>query len=262
MDIPMPYQEMTQYTSKNFTPASNVAAVFGQPRKVQSITIHWWGAYGQKFFDVVNFLCTNNTPTSAHYVAEAGRVACLVSPDDAAWHSGNAAGNATSIGIECRPEASVGDYATTAELIANLRKAYGNIPLRAHRDWFPTACPGVWDLDRLDKLARAGTITPQSTQEDDNMSAADVEAIKKHINAVLLGGYSWEGKKHPGVGAVAEENQRRITALSEVVRQLASKQGVVIDYAKIEAIVDKSIADADLLTTGDVVSVDVNVTGK
>lgn len=223
----MSYQEITQYDSKNFTPAADVPAVFGQPRNVQSITIHWWGSYGQQFLDVVKFLCTNNTPTSAHYVAEAGRVACLVSPDDAAWHAGNAAGNASSIGIECRPEATDGDYATVAELVAELRQTYGNIPLKAHRDWYNTACPGVWDLARIDRLARTA-ITPQSTKtkpQETTLSAAEVNQIKAAIAAdgaktrdyIKKLAYSgWQddkGKQHPGFMLVIEENQRRIDGL-------------------------------------------------
>lgn len=159
----MGYTDITKYSSPWHTPASGVPGVYGQPRKIKSITIHHWGSRGQRFQDVVNFLCDPNrdprTATSAHYVVEPGKVACIVDPDSAAWHAGNAAGNATSVGIECRPEATAADYATVAELIRDLRKVYGNVPLVRHRDWSATACPGVWDLDKLDRLAR-GTATP------------------------------------------------------------------------------------------------------
>ena len=159
----MAYEYITKYTSPTYTPAAQVPNVYGQARKVKSITIHWWGAYGQKFQNVVDFLCSS-APTSAHYVVEAGKVACIVDPENAAWHSGNPTGNATSIGIECRPEATDGDYATTAELIRELRAVYGDIPLVPHRDWFNTACPGKWDLKRLDKLARQGAAKPAATK--------------------------------------------------------------------------------------------------
>ena len=145
------------HTSKNFTPASQVPAVFGQgPRKVIGITIHHWGSKGQNFWNVENYLCVNNTPTSAHFIVEAGLVSCIVSPLDAAWHSGNARGNAHTVGLECRPEATDGDYQTTGELIAKLRAEFGeDLPLYHHRDWQATACPGVYDLARLDRIARA-----------------------------------------------------------------------------------------------------------
>jgi N-acetylmuramoyl-L-alanine amidase CwlA len=152
----MSYQNITQYDSKNFTPAAQSAAVFGYARKIEAITIHHWGNRGQNFTDVVNFLCTNNKPTSAHYVVEAGKVACIVDPDNVAWHSGNARGNATTIGLELRPEATEADYATAAELVRELRAVYGNLPLRPHNYWSATACPGVWDLAKLDRLARSG----------------------------------------------------------------------------------------------------------
>lgn len=67
---------------------------------------------------------------------------------------GNSRGNHESIGIECRPEATEGDYATVAALVADLRAVYGNIPLVPHKSWTSTACPGVWDLGKIDRLAR------------------------------------------------------------------------------------------------------------
>ena len=148
---------------RSYTPADSVAAVFGTPRRIETITIHWWGNYGQRFDDVVRFLSTadNGRQSSAHYVAEAGKVACIVAPADAAWHAGNAYGNATSIGIECRPEASQGDYETIAELIAELRAVYGDLPLVPHRDWTNTACPGDYDLGKLDALARGTAPAPE-----------------------------------------------------------------------------------------------------
>lgn len=160
----MPYTSQTQYDSKNFTPAAQVPAVFGMPRTISGITIHHWGARGQSFDNVRTWLCTNNVPTSAHYVVQANLVACIVAPENAAWHAGTARGNATTIGIECRPEATDGDYATVAELIRELRAAYGDLKLFKHSDWIPTNCPGVWDLARLDALARTGTVAPPTPE--------------------------------------------------------------------------------------------------
>ena len=106
--------------------------------------------------------------TSAHYIAEAGRVACIVDPDNRAWHAGDGVnvgskGNDQGIGIECNPRQSDGDYATIAELIRNIRAVYGDLPLIRHRDCSTTQCPGTYDLDRLDKLARGLTATAPST---------------------------------------------------------------------------------------------------
>lgn len=151
----MTYESITNKNSGNFTPAGAVKKVFGRPRVIQSITIHHWGVYGQRFDGVVNYLCRRGGTSSAHYVVEDGRVACIVAPRDAAWHSGSSAGNATSVGLELRPEATDGDYATAAELIRELRAAFGDLPLVKHSSWKATACPGKWNLERLDALARA-----------------------------------------------------------------------------------------------------------
>jgi cell division protein ZapA (FtsZ GTPase activity inhibitor) len=159
----MSYALQEQYNSKNQVAGQSAGDVWHLgARRVTSITIHHWGDKGQLFDTVRDFLCTNNTPTSAHYVAQDGLVACIVSPDDCAFHAGNAEGNTFSVGIECRPEATDGDYATVAELIRNIRSIYGDVPLYPHNHWFATACPGDYDLARLDSLARGTTISAQS----------------------------------------------------------------------------------------------------
>lgn len=142
----MSYQTITQFTSPNQSSRRGA--------RISSITIHHWGVKGQRFQNVVNYLCRPGGNTSAHYVVEAGKVACIVAPGRRAWHAGNNVGNDTSIGIECRPEATDGDYETVAELVRNLRATYGDLPLRRHSDWKNTACPGNWDLARIDRLAR------------------------------------------------------------------------------------------------------------
>lgn len=172
------------YTAKGFTPASQVLAAFGQPRTLEGIVIHHWGERGQTHQGVVDFFCTTGPgATSAHFVVSAGRIDCIVSPEDAAWHCPGK--NATHIGIECRPEATDADYATVAELVAWLRSNYGlPLPLSMHRDWYSTACPGVWDLARIDRLANATTITTQSTditQALENIVATLNDAEKKKL---------------------------------------------------------------------------------
>lgn len=151
----MSYHAITEHTAANYTP--------GRPDGIESITIHWWGEPSQytapnAFETVLSYLASPNPrQSSAHYVVEAGRVACIVDPDDRAWHAGDGIsgpGNGASIGIECHPRASDGDYATIAELIAELRSVYGNLPLVPHNRWTATACPGNYDLARLDVLAR------------------------------------------------------------------------------------------------------------
>lgn len=162
----------------NFTPAYLCKQVFGFDRVIESITIHHWGNKGQRFDDVVAYLASANArQSSAHVVVEAGRAASIVSPDDAAWHAGNAYGSATSIGIECRPEATDGDYRTVAAYVHHLRGIYGDLPLIPHRDWTTTACPGDWNLDRIEDEINALT-------EGENEMAISEERFAKLENAV------------------------------------------------------------------------------
>jgi len=177
-------------TAKGYTPASLVPAAFGRPRAIGGIVIHHWGVRGQRHDDVVKFFVSGPGSTSAHFVVSAGRIDCLVSPQDAAWHSGNAVGNATTIGIECRPEATDADYATVAELVRYLRDQYGSLPLSPHRQWNATACPGIWDLPRIDRLAGSAAINPQSTttQEESTMAKLDNEDrafIQELVNGAI-----------------------------------------------------------------------------
>jgi hypothetical protein len=216
------YQELDQWDSPNYTPAAQCKQVFGEARDVTSFTIHHWGdpSWGQTFEGVVSFLCDGNraSPTSAHFVVEAGRAACIVSPDDVAWHAGNAHGNATSIGIECNPLERDEDYQTIGELIAHLRTIYGDLPLEPHNHWTSTDCPGTYDLARIDAIAR-GTIqpasggTPTPIQEDDmsysQWPQADKDALVKDIAAkvapaVWSGPGSWVGNRRLGHNEYAE----------------------------------------------------------
>lgn len=149
------YELHEEFDSLNQTPGTDADSVWGcGPRKVSGITIHHWGGLGQAFWDVTTYLCANTVPTSAHFVVQDKLVACIVSPDDCAWHSGHPQGNSHTIGIECRPEATEGDYASTAELIAFLWGIYGIIPLYPHSYWVATDCPGAYDLSRLQSLAK------------------------------------------------------------------------------------------------------------
>lgn len=172
----MSYTINEQLSDSDWTAAINALATFGTPRRIESITIHHWGSFGQTHYGVVDFFVNRNANTSAHFVASDNLIHCLVSPENVAWAAGNAYGNATSIHIEARPEATDGDYRTVSWLVAWLRSVYGhNLPLRAHSSWSATACPGKWDLARVDREARAWTakeftepstsVTPQSTKE-------------------------------------------------------------------------------------------------
>ncbi len=141
---------------------------------VKEIVIHHWGNEGQKFDNVRNYLCSNkdywddDAAVSAHYVAEAGRVAYIVPEADTAWHAGNKIVNKESIGIECRPEATDADYRTVAALVAGIWLRLGYIPLIGHRDVVATSCPGKWDLSRIEALAKTIMVVPRGTWKYEN----------------------------------------------------------------------------------------------
>lgn len=232
------YEYITKYTSPNQNARNS---------KVKSITIHHWGSRGQKFDNVVNWLRQKRAGTSAHYVVEAGKVACIVDPDRRAWHAGNSRGNHESIGIECRPEATEGDYATVAALVADLRAVYGNIPLKRHKDWTSTACPGVWDIGKIDRLARgvkpsvpsvstggasvpaakpAATTPSGKLVEDGRWGTATTSALQRLLNAKTgsklkidgrTGPETWKALQrhlgHPVVDGVIEHQSYRHTEL-------------------------------------------------
>lgn len=84
-----------------------------------------------------------------------------------------------------------------------------------------------------------------TTPKEDTLSATEVKAIKDHINAVLLGEYTWRNAqgelvKHPGIGRVVEEEQRRASqdratfsaALAAQAAQIKGLVGAVAALAK------------------------------
>lgn len=174
-------------TAVNFTPAAKVPLAFGgRERVVKSITIHHWGNLGQRIGDVVSYLASANArQSSAHVVIQDGMAFSIVNPDDAAWHAGNPEGSATSIGIECRPEATDGDYRTVAAYIIHLRSIYGELPLVPHRSWTNTSCPGVWNLDRLEDEVEALTQGDEELAISEERFTALENAVKQIGDALF-----------------------------------------------------------------------------
>ncbi|MGO1957212.1 peptidoglycan recognition protein family protein [Microbacterium sp.] len=150
----MSYDLDTQRTS-NHSPRSK----YGYASKPVGITIHHWGSDGQKHDNVVRWLRgsaggVNNRNSSAHYVTSAGRVTRLADDKRATWHAGNNRGNGSTIGIECRPEMSDGDWDTLVELCADLEEKHGSLKYWKHSDWKNTACPGRYG-SRIGELVDA-----------------------------------------------------------------------------------------------------------
>lgn len=137
------------------SPNSSSRSSYGYGSEIKGITIHHWGSDGQKHANVVHWLTSpDNDNSSAHYVVSDGLVTQLVPDNRAAWHSGNNRGNGTTIGIECRPEMSAGDWATLVELCIRLEKKHGSLKYWTHSDWKNTACPGRYS-DRIGELVKA-----------------------------------------------------------------------------------------------------------
>lgn len=146
---------MTYRKEKKHSPNNSPRSKYGHGAKIKGITIHHWGSDGQKHANVVAWLTSSdNHNSSAHYVVSDGLVTQLVEDNRAAWHSGNNEGNGTTIGIECRPEMSAGDWATLVELCVDLEKKHGSMKYYRHKDWKNTACPGRYS-DRMGELVRA-----------------------------------------------------------------------------------------------------------
>lgn len=145
---------MTYKLEKKSSPNYSSRAKYGAGMKPTGVTIHHWGVTGQKHDNVVNYLCRKGGNTSAHAVVSAGRVTQIVPYDKAAWHAGSSKGNGTTIGIECRPEMSAGDWQTLVEYCADLEEQFGSLDYYRHSDWKATACPGKYG-PKLDDLVKA-----------------------------------------------------------------------------------------------------------
>ena len=206
------YEYITKFTSPNQN---------ARNRKIAGITCHWWGTpTGQNPEGIVSWLCDKRAGTSAHYVVSENTVWCIVDPDRRAWHAGNSKANHDQIGIELDPNMSrrAATERTAAALIADLRAVYGNLPLSPHKRWTSTACPGNWDLGRLDRLARGvkpsvpavstgGTSVPAPKPAakpavsggklavDGRLGTATVEALQKVLGVAQdgrAGGDTWK----------------------------------------------------------------------
>lgn len=159
----MSYKYETQHNSPNFTSAADAPKVWGKPRTISAIAIHWWGDpnTNPSYTGVIATLVNPNRGASAHFVATGTNrsVAQLVNLSDASWATNSA--NPYTISIECDPRCRNEDYDVVAELIAQIRQVYGDLPLVPHRQFVATACPGNYDLNRLDSEARNKVALPE-----------------------------------------------------------------------------------------------------
>lgn len=144
------YTEYNNFNSPNFTAGRS-------GKKITGVTVHHWGDPNQNpsAEGVVNWLCNPKSQVSAHYVATGTgrRVWHIVNDRDTAWHAGDWNANSTTLGIELDPRCRAEDYDVAAELIADIWRYYGKLPLQPHKHWVNTACPGNYNLSHLASLA-------------------------------------------------------------------------------------------------------------
>lgn len=210
----MSYQYLSQWDSPNYTPANQTRATWGVDRQIKEVHLHWWNSpdQGATFEGVVGgFLKPGGL--SAHYVATGNgrRVACLVDPANNAWATGP--GNPYGISIECDPAQTDADYDVIAELIADIRSAYGNdLVIVPHHKYVNTRCCGTYDLNRLDREARnkfsaaqwgqGGSITPPAPATTrEQIAAAYIEVLERPfdeggMNTYLASGFDIERIKN------------------------------------------------------------------
>lgn len=150
--------------------------------KPRCIVIHHWNdpSTPGTLAGTVSWLCNPRSKVSAHYVVSGSQIYQLVPENRRAWHARG--GNGDSIGIELDPRQQDATYSSAAALIREIRGRHGDLPLVRHRDvkGSNTACPGAYDLARLDRLAR-GTTTAAALTVDGRLGTATVKALQGEL---------------------------------------------------------------------------------
>ena len=172
----MTYKLLEQYSSTFVGPAM----------VPKGFAIHWWGDPAQRptFMAIVNVLLERGRQESAsvNFVAEAGIVACLVSPRNVAWAQGDGGsgwGNLNLVSIECNPRCTAADRETVAELMADQHILNG-VPLVAypHKKFTSTQCPGVWEPHIPWLVSRAKAIVAAKQAKPVVVPASSTPATK------------------------------------------------------------------------------------
>lgn len=128
------------------------------------IVIHHWGVDGQDYDNIITWFLNPGSGVSAHYVVQSGRVTQMVSLKNRAQHV--YMGNTNKIGIEASPECTEGDIRTVAELVANIWKEVGRkLPLKGHKDFNITACPGRY-YSRLNEIYKKAEAIYDGNKEE------------------------------------------------------------------------------------------------
>ena len=141
-----------------------MAAGYFVRKPIDRIVIHH-NATTNKNVAINTWLAGGAAQTSAHYEVADNEIIGTVGEQTAAWHSGDGAMNARSIGIEHKnatgaPTWTISEatYASSAKLIADICKRYGFYPdsthIIPHKQVHATACPGGINMSKLIKMAQ------------------------------------------------------------------------------------------------------------
>lgn len=199
----------------------------------------------------------STSKTSAHYAVGNGVIHQYVAEKNTAWHAGNFQVNQKSIGIEHRgaPTMPITDatYNTSADLIADICKRYGKrFPLRAHREFVATACPGTLDLNRLNQLVDARLNQPKGVIMDTNAGRELYRTglFREPENDSAGSAAQWNGRSPADALAVLrtspewQANARKVKdydVLAKSVQELSARP----TKAELEAITNQLKASAD-----------------
>lgn len=178
---------ITQKNSPNFSAGRG-------GKKIEYVICHW--IVGRIAAADAVFAKANST--SAHYAVDDNKIHQYVSEDNTAWHAGNFDVNQRSIGIEHAggPNIPITDatYETSAQLIADIWRRRGKLPLRKHNEFKATQCPGTLDIGRLERRANE-ILTPPPPTEDPRLAdyrnrisalEGQLQTVKSELEAVKI----------------------------------------------------------------------------
>lgn len=135
-----------------------------------TITIHSTGNPSSTALNERGWLTnpSNNRQASWHIAVDSKMAVEAIPLDEVAWHSGNRAGNNTSISIEI---CESGDRAKTIQNAINLttsmlhERGWGVDKLRRHYDWSGKICPRIMSANNWDDWDNFKTIVEREVQK-------------------------------------------------------------------------------------------------